>query len=111
MAQALAGSGWSAGCIRFAVDLALHPIFSRYIRHDILVIAWTLLAMVALFRYLAIRFERDLILLVAVLGLMLRTMERSFSYMAIIVGFLLLTAIAKYGRSWLAWSGCTSSTW
>lgn len=77
--------------------------FSRYIRHDILVITWSLLAVVAIFRYLENRSERDLILLAAALALMLSTMEIAFIYLAIFASFLLLKAISKYRFSWKAW--------
>lgn len=94
------------GALVASVLLLISPFisyFSRYIRHDIIVITWVLLAILAIFRYLADRRERDLILLSASLALMLSTMEISFIYMAIMVGFLLITGIAKYRNSWLAW--------
>ena len=74
--------------------------FSRYIRHDIQVIAWSLLAVVAIFRYLTNRGERDLFLLTISLALMLSTMEVSFIYLAIFAGYLVLSAIAKQRLSW-----------
>jgi uncharacterized protein (TIGR03663 family) len=74
--------------------------FSRYIRHDIQVIAWVLLAIIAILRYLADRNERDLILLTIALALMLSTMEISFIYLAILAGFLALRLFAKHLRSW-----------
>jgi uncharacterized protein (TIGR03663 family) len=77
--------------------------FSRYIRHDILVITWTLLAIIAIFRYLKNRRERDLVLLAAALALMLSTMEISFIYLAIFAGFLLLAGIGRYKLSWTLW--------
>lgn len=77
--------------------------FSRYIRHDIPVITWSLLAVIAIFRYLENRSERDLILLAASLALMLGTMEISFIYLAIFATFFALQAIFKYGSSWKAW--------
>jgi uncharacterized protein (TIGR03663 family) len=77
--------------------------FSRYIRHDILVITWTLLAIIAIFRYLENRRERDLVLLAAALALMLSTMEISFIYLAIFAGFLLLAGIGRYKLSWTLW--------
>ncbi len=77
--------------------------FSRYIRHDILVIAWVLLAVIAIFRYLEHRRERDLLFLVAALALMLSTMEISFIYLAIIAGFLVLNGFANNRFSWETW--------
>lgn len=77
--------------------------FSRYIRHDILVITWSLLAVIAIFRYLEDRSERDLILLAAALALMLSTMEIAFIYLAIFASFLLASGIGRYKFSWTAW--------
>jgi len=77
--------------------------FSRYIRHDIQVIAWTLLAIIAILRYLTDRNERDLILLTIALALMLSTMEISFIYLAILAGFLALNLFVKQRFSWKAW--------
>ena len=58
------------GALVTSVLMLISPFilyFSRYIRHDILVIAWTLLAVTAIFRYLENRRERDLMLLAAAL--------------------------------------------
>lgn len=77
--------------------------FSRYIRHDVQVIAWTLLGIVAILRYLTNRNERDLFLLTISLALMLSTMEISFIYLAILAGFLALSIIVKHRFSWKAW--------
>jgi len=58
------------GALATSVLLLISPFilyFSCYIRHDILVIAWTLLAVTAIFRYLENRRERDLMLLAAAL--------------------------------------------
>ena len=76
--------------------------YSRYIRHDILVIAWMLLAVVAIFRYLADRRQRDLTLLAIALALMFATMETTFIYLTIFVGFLILRIMAMYGLRWRA---------
>jgi uncharacterized protein (TIGR03663 family) len=95
-----------AGALAASLLLLISPFvlyFSRYIRHDIQVIAWTLLAIIATFRYLADRSERSLMLLTAALALMLSTMEISFIYIAILVGYLILTAAVKYGISWKSW--------
>ncbi len=94
------------GALITSVLLLISPFilyFSRYIRHDIQVIAWTLLAIIATFRYLEDRSERDLLLLAAALALMLSTMETSFIYFAILAGFLMLNAIVKYRLSWKMW--------
>ncbi|MDP2990239.1 MAG: TIGR03663 family protein, partial [Kiritimatiellota bacterium] len=94
--------GWT-GALVASVFLLISPFvlyFSRYIRHDILVISWTLLAILAIFNYLATRKERDLILLAAALALMLSTMEIAYIYLAILAGFLALSAIVNYRFSW-----------
>src|SRR5574338_758140 len=52
------------GALITSILLVISPFilyFSRYIRHDILVIAWVLLAVIAIFRYLENRQERELI--------------------------------------------------
>ena len=74
--------------------------FSRYIRHDIQVIAWALLAVVAIFRYLADRRERHLVLLATALALMVSTMEVAFIYLAIFASFLVMSAIAQHRLAW-----------
>lgn len=74
--------------------------YSRYIRHDMQVIAWLLLAVVAVWRYLANRQEKNLILLAIALALMVSTMEISFIYLAILAGYLLLRAFTYAGLSW-----------
>ena len=74
--------------------------FTRYIRHDILVIAWVLLAVIAILRYLENQRERELILLAVALALMLATMEISFIYLAILASYLVVLAIGRYKLSW-----------
>ena len=94
------------GALVTSVLLLISPFilyFSRYIRHDILVIAWVLIAVIAIFRYLQDRQERELVLLAAALALMLATMEISFIYLAIFAGFLVLTGIGRYKLSWTLW--------
>lgn len=96
------------GALTASTLLLISPFisyFSRYIRHDMIVIAWALLAVLAIFRYLADRRERDLILLSASLALMLSTMEISFIYLAIMAGFLVLMGLVRYKTSWLLWRG------
>lgn len=77
--------------------------FSRYIRHDILVITWVLLAVIAIFRYLESHSERDLVWLSIALALMLSTMETSFIYLAIFAGFLFILGIVTHKLSWTNW--------
>ena len=94
------------GALITSILLVISPFilyFSRYIRHDILVIAWVLLAVIAVFRYLGNREERELVILAAALALMLATMEISFIYLAIFAGFLLVSGIGRYKFSWTTW--------
>ena len=94
------------GALLTSVLLIISPFilyFSRYIRHDILVIAWVLLAVIAIFRYLKNKEERNLVVLAVALALMLATMEISFIYLAIFAGFLLMTGVRKYRFSWMTW--------
>ncbi len=63
--------------------------YSRYIRHDTLVIAWMLLAVFSMLAYLHERKEWHLVLFVAALALMFSTMEITFIYLAIFASFLL----------------------
>lgn len=91
------------GALAASAFLLISPFvlyFSRYIRHDIQVIAWTLLVIVAIFRYLVNRRDRDLILLAAALALMMSTMEIAFIYLAILAGYLALRVIAQFRLDW-----------
>lgn len=95
-----------SGALAASTLLLISPFilyFSRYNRHDVQVIAWTLLAIVAIFRYLENRNERDLILLAVAMALMFSTMEITFIYLAILAGFLAFKAGLKYRFSWEAW--------
>lgn len=74
--------------------------YSRYIRHDILVIAWMLLAVYSIFGYLFQRKERYLVIFVAALALMFSTMEITFIYLAIFASYLLVRIGWKYGVRW-----------
>ncbi len=74
--------------------------YSRYIRHDIQVIAWMLLLVVAIFRYLHYQRERDLTLVAVALALMFTTMEITFIYLAIFAGFLALRVVITNGLHW-----------
>jgi uncharacterized protein (TIGR03663 family) len=74
--------------------------YSRYIRHDIQVIAWMLLAVVAIVRYLNDRRDRYLFLLAGALALMFATMETTFIYLAIFTSFLVVRSLARYRLRW-----------
>lgn len=91
------------GALATSAFLLISPFvlyFSRYIRHDIQVIAWTLLVIVAIFRSLENRRDRDLILLAVALALMVSTMEIAFIYLAILASYLAIRAIAQYRLVW-----------
>lgn len=74
--------------------------YSRYIRHDTLVIAWMLLAVFAIFGYLFQRKEQYLVLFVVALALMFATMEITFIYLAIFASFLLVRMVWINGLRW-----------
>jgi predicted membrane-bound mannosyltransferase/DNA-binding beta-propeller fold protein YncE len=75
--------------------------YSRYIRHDIPVILWSLIVIWAVFSYLEDGRARWLYLMAAGVSLMFATKEVAFIYNAIIGLFLLgLFAIQSLGRRW-----------
>lgn len=92
-----------AGALAASALLLITPFilyYSRYIRHDIQVIAWTLLGIIAIFRYLEDRRDRDLTLLAVALALMLSTMEIAFIYMAMLAGYLAMRVIIQRRLDW-----------
>mgnify|MGYP001501912548 CR=1 FL=1 len=91
------------GALSTALLLSASPYllyYSRYNRHDILVIAWALLAFFAILSYERIRRERDLVILSVSLALMFASMEITFMYLAIFVAFLFIAMIARSGLHW-----------
>ena len=76
--------------------------YSRYIRHDIQVIAWMLLAVVAIFRYVHDRRDRNLFLLAAASALMFATMETTFIYLSIFASFLVVRILSTHRLRWRA---------
>jgi len=76
--------------------------YSRYIRHDIQVIAWMLLAVVAIFHYLNDRRDRHLFLLAAAIALMFATMETTFIYLSIFASFLVVRILSTHRLRWRA---------
>jgi uncharacterized protein (TIGR03663 family) len=76
--------------------------YSRYIRHDTLVIAWMLLAVFAIFGYLLNRKEWHLVLFVVALALMFSTMEITFIYLGIFASFLSARMLWINGLHWKA---------
>lgn len=96
----------SAGALGASLLFLISPFilyYSRYIRHDIIVIAWVLAAVVLIFRHLERPSPDNLPWLAAALALMLSTMEISFIYMAIFAGFLFIKAALQYRISWRCW--------
>ncbi|MBA4385645.1 MAG: hypothetical protein C0410_12980 [Anaerolinea sp.] len=71
--------------------------YSRYIRHDILVIAWMLLTVFAILGFLFNRKEKYLVILVTALALMFSTMEITFIYLAVFAGFLFMRMFFTHG--------------
>lgn len=76
--------------------------YSRYIRHDTLVILWMLFAVFAMLAYLKDRKERNLVMFVVALALMFSTMEVTFIYLAIFVSFLVVRILWNHGLHWKA---------
>jgi predicted membrane-bound mannosyltransferase/DNA-binding beta-propeller fold protein YncE len=75
--------------------------YSRYIRHDIPIILWSLVVIWAIFSYLRDGRARWLYLMAAGVSLMFATKEVAFIYNAIFGFFLLgLFAIQALGRKW-----------
>lgn len=94
-----------AGAFAAGLFLLVSPyvlFYSRYDRHDIQVIAWVLLAAVAILSYLRQREEKWLLLLAAALGLMLSTMEISFIYLALFASYLILRIVFNSDLRWQA---------
>ncbi len=94
-----------AGSLAAALLLLISPYllyYSRYIRHDILVIAWALLAAYAILSYLSRPQGWRLVLLAAAEALMFASMEISFIYLAIFAAYLVVRSLARYGLHWAA---------
>ncbi|TLM98098.1 TIGR03663 family protein, partial [bacterium] len=91
------------GALSTGLFLSVSPYilyYSRYNRHDILVIAWALLAFFAVLSYERNRKERDLVILSISLALMFASMEITFIYVAIFVVFLTIALFARSGLKW-----------
>jgi uncharacterized protein (TIGR03663 family) len=92
------------GALAAGLLLSVSPYllyYSRYIRHDMQVIAWTLLAFVAILSYQRTRSERYLFLLAISLALMFATMEITFIYLAIFAAFLVLAILFRFRLNWM----------
>ena len=92
------------GALITAFFLLISPsiaYYSRYIRHDIPIIIWSLIVIWAMFSYLRDGRERWLYLMAAGISLMFATKEVAFIYNAIFGFFLVgLFAIQAWGREW-----------
>jgi len=91
------------GALAASILLLISPyilFYSRYIRHDILVIAWLLAAIWAILAYLSTRSERYLWILTAALALMFTTMETTFIYLAILALYLAAKMLAVHRLNW-----------
>ncbi|MFQ6102542.1 MAG: flippase activity-associated protein Agl23 [Anaerolineae bacterium] len=95
-----------AGALVTSFFLLISPsiaYYSRYIRHDIPVILWSLVVFFAIFSYLRDGRERWLYLMAAGVSLMFATKEVAFIYNAIFGLFLIcLFAVQALGREWLS---------
>jgi uncharacterized protein (TIGR03663 family) len=93
-----------AGALVTSFLLLISPsisYYSRYIRHDIPIILWTLIAILAVFSYLRDGRDRWLYFLAAAVSLMFATKEVAFIYAAIIGIFLVgIFLIQAWQREW-----------
>jgi DNA-binding beta-propeller fold protein YncE len=93
-----------AGALVASFFLLISPsiaYYSRYIRHDIPIILWSLIVILAIFSYLRDGRKRWLYLMAAGISLMFATKEVAFIYNAIFGFFLVgLFAIQALGRPW-----------
>ena len=93
------------GSLAAAALLLVSPYvlyYSRYIRHDIQIIAFSILAFWAILSYIRDRQEKYLYYLAAALALMLSTMEISFFYLAIFASAVAIHGLLRHGIRWSA---------
>jgi uncharacterized protein (TIGR03663 family) len=95
----LGRTGAILGSILFVISPYM-LYYSRYIRHDTIVIAWLLLALTAILGYLHSRKELFLFVLTIALALMFSTMEITFIYLAILASFLFARLVINHGFHW-----------
>ncbi len=92
------------GALVTAFFLLISPsiaYYSRYIRHDIPIILWSMAVILAIFSYLRDGRERWLYLMAAGVSLMFATKEVAFIYNAIFGLFLVgLFTVRAWGREW-----------
>lgn len=74
--------------------------YSRYIRHDPILIVWLLVLTFAMLAYLHDRRDRYLYIASVALALMFATMEVTFIYLAIFATFLIGYLLLKYRLNW-----------
>ncbi len=75
--------------------------YSRYIRHDIIIITFALITFIAIWYYIRQPRDKYLWVFVAAVALMFTTMESAFIYVAIFGSFLLVRLLALVGGA--AW--------
>jgi predicted membrane-bound mannosyltransferase/DNA-binding beta-propeller fold protein YncE len=73
--------------------------YSRYIRHDIYVIVWSIIVLVAIWSYIRQREEKFLWWFAAGTALMFSTKEVAFIYVAIFGSFLVLRLLVRVGSA------------
>jgi uncharacterized protein (TIGR03663 family) len=98
--------------------------YSRYDRNDVPIVLWSLITVLAMFKYLETRLSREnlvsrtrwLLTLAVALSLMFATKEVSFIYIAIFGLFLVFLFFARLGAprrsslAWGQWKGLTLTT-
>jgi uncharacterized protein (TIGR03663 family) len=87
------------GALLTSVMLLISPTmlyYSRYIRHDVLIVVWVLILLIAFFRYLEERADRWLYLGVAATAFMFCVKEVAFIYAGIIGTFVVLLFLIKW---------------
>ena len=87
------------GALLTSVMLLISPsilYYSRYIRHDVLIIVWALILFIAFFRYLEERADRWLYVGVAATAFMFCVKEVSFIYGGILGSFIVLLFLIQW---------------
>jgi uncharacterized protein (TIGR03663 family) len=87
------------GALLTSVMLLISPVmlyYSRYIRHDVLIVVWVLILFIAFFRYLEERADRWLYLGVAATAFMFCVKEVAFIYGGILGTFVALLFLVRW---------------
>lgn len=88
-----------SGALITSVMLLISPTmlyYSRYIRHDVLIVVWVLILLIAFFRYLEERADRWLYLGVAATAFMFCVKEVAFIYGGILGSFIVLLFLIQW---------------